>query len=90
MRDGYWDAGAAADYLSLSRGAVLEKARRRRLPSIRLGRRVLFSRSALDDYLATLAVSVASPEPGDDALLDKLERAASGVDPARLQAYLGR
>ncbi len=41
----------AATLLRISRGLAYELARRNELPVIRLGRRIVVSRRALDDYL---------------------------------------
>jgi len=49
-------AQEVADLLRVPRSTVYELARRRRLPFLKVGRRTLFARQALLDWIATQTI----------------------------------
>ncbi len=51
----------AAKFLTLSRQATYEAVRRREIPSVRIGRRILVPRAGLEALLAGATVSSAKP-----------------------------
>jgi len=68
------EAKEAAEYLRVSYWSVLNWARQRKIPHVRVGSRVLFSREGLDRWIADMeAQSVRKPEPIEYGKLRKIK-----------------
>ncbi|MDN5325831.1 MAG: hypothetical protein PWP41_527 [Moorella sp. (in: firmicutes)] len=65
-------APEAAQMLGVSEWTVYDLARRRQIPCIRLGRRVLFRRASLVAWMAEQEAASLKPEPGQFGKIRKL------------------
>ena len=59
-KDRYLDVDAAAEYLSIPVGQVRKMYQRRELPHLRIGKRVMFDRIEIDDFMHSHAVPTRS------------------------------
>jgi excisionase family DNA binding protein len=60
----YFDVAKLADYIHSTPAAVRQAVYRRRLPFLKLGRRVLFDREEIDKHLAACRVEAAESGNG--------------------------